>query len=121
MEPTGAVRVDRWLWAIRLFKSRSEATDACRTGHVKINGRNAKPATTVDVGDRVEARVHSRDRVVEVVQTINNRVGAPIAVECYVDHTPPSPPREAIIAARERGAGRPTKRERRQTDRWRSR
>src|SRR5690349_21674507 len=77
VETGTAVRVDRWLWAIRLFKSRSEATDACRSGHVKVNGRNAKPAATVDVGDRVEARIHGRDRVVEVVQTINNRVGAP--------------------------------------------
>jgi ribosome-associated heat shock protein Hsp15 len=73
MEPTGAVRVDRWLWAIRLFKSRAEATNACRAGHVKINGHNAKPASTVDVGDRIEARVHSRDRIVEVTRTINNR------------------------------------------------
>jgi ribosome-associated heat shock protein Hsp15 len=121
VETGTAVRVDRWLWAIRLFKSRSEATDACRSGHVKVNGRNAKPAATVDVGDRVEARIHGRDRIVEVVQTINNRVGAPIAVECYVDHSAPAPPREATTAPRERGAGRPTKRERRQIDRWRSR
>jgi len=119
MEPTGAVRVDRWLWAIRLFKSRAEATNACRAGHVKINGRNAKPASTVDVGDRIEARVHARDRIVEVTRTINSRVGAPIALECYLDHSPPVPPRDAVTAPRDSGAGRPTKRERRQLDRWR--
>jgi len=116
----GDVRVDRWLWSIRLFKSRAEATDACRAGHVRINGRPAKPASTVGVGDRIEARVHGRDHTVEVVRVINSRVGAPLAVECYVDHSPPPPPREAgFPAARERGAGRPTKRERRQLDRWR--
>ncbi|MEY2450715.1 MAG: ribosome-associated heat shock protein Hsp15 [Acidimicrobiaceae bacterium] len=114
------VRVDRWLWAIRLFKSRAESTNACRGGHVRVNGNPAKPATTVAVGDRVEGRIHGRDRIVEVTRTINNRVGAPIAVECYVDHSPPPPPRDtSYTAERERGAGRPTKRERRQLDRWR--
>jgi ribosome-associated heat shock protein Hsp15 len=119
-EPTDEVRVDRWLWSIRLFSSRAEATTACRAGHVRINGRPAKPASTIAVGDRVDARAHGRDRNVEVVRTINARVGAPIAVECYVDHSPPPPTREAgYPASRERGAGRPTKRERRRLDRWR--
>jgi ribosome-associated heat shock protein Hsp15 len=112
-------RVDRWLWAIRLCKSRSEATAACRGGHVRINGRTAKPASTVGVGDRVEARLHDRDRTVEVTRVLETRVGAPIAIECYIDHTPPLPKREDGAADRERGSGRPTKRERRQLDRWR--
>jgi ribosome-associated heat shock protein Hsp15 len=119
-EATDEVRVDRWLWSIRLFSSRAEATNACRAGHVRINGRPAKPASTIAVGDRVDARAHGRERNVEVVRTINTRVGAPIAVECYVDHSPPPPTREAgYPAGRERGAGRPTKRERRRLDRWR--
>jgi ribosome-associated heat shock protein Hsp15 len=114
------VRVDRWLWAIRLFKTRAESTKACTAGHVRVNGRTAKPASPVDVGDRIEARIHDRDRVVEVTRTINRRVGAPLAVECYIDHSPPPPPRDTMrTAERERGAGRPTKRERRQIDRWR--
>ena len=121
-EASDEVRVDRWLWSIRLFKSRAEATNACRAGHVRINGRAAKPASTVAVGDRIDARAHGRDRVVEVVRAINTRVGTPVAVECYVDHSPPPAPRAAgYPAARERGAGRPTKRERRQLDRWRDR
>lgn len=122
MAELDAARVDRWLWSIRLCTTRSEATDLCRGGHVRVNGRPAKPATTVTVGDRVEARVHGRDRVVEVVRLIEKRVGAPVAVECYVDHSPPPPTREttAIAGDRERGAGRPTKRERRQIDRLRS-
>ena len=117
------VRLDRWLWSVRLTKTRTDATDACRAGHVRVNGRPAKPAHTVAEGDRVEARLHGRDRIVEVVRPIENRVGAPIAVECFVDHSPP-PVRTDEVAAlghRERGAGRPTKRDRRQVDKWRDR
>jgi len=116
-------RLDRWLWSVRLTKSRSEATDACRAGHVRLNGRPAKPAHTVAVGDRIEARLHGRQRIVEVVRLIENRVGAPIAVECYVDHSPPPPARDDLVAfsERDRGAGRPTKRDRRQIEAWRSR
>lgn len=86
---------------------------------MRINGRPAKPAATVSVGDRVEARVHGRDRTLEVARLIETRVGAPIAIECYVDHTPPEPKRYDVFLDRERGAGRPTKRDRRQLDRWR--
>lgn len=113
-------RVDRWLWAIRLYKTRGEATDACRAGHVRVDGRPAKAATTVTVGACVEVRVHGTDRTVEVRQLIDKRVGAAIALDCYVDHTPPPAPRdEGRVATRERGAGRPTKRDRRQLDAWR--
>src|SRR4051794_41375632 len=74
-------RVDRWLWAIRIFKSRTEATDACRGGHVKVNGASAKPATPVRVGDRGSAHAHDRDRAVEVTRLIGKRVGAPVAAQ----------------------------------------
>jgi ribosome-associated heat shock protein Hsp15 len=116
-------RVDKWLWAVRLYKTRSLATEACRGGHVRVNGSPAKPATAVRAGDRVEARVHGRARVLEVVRVIDKRVGAPVAAECVVDHSPPEPRRdEATDAwARDRGAGRPTKRDRRRLDRLRSR
>ena len=90
---TDSTRVDRYLWAIRLCKTRSDATDACRAGHVDINGRTAKPAGPVVPGDRIEARLHGRTRMVEVVTVIDKRVGAPVAVTCYVDHSPPPPPR----------------------------
>lgn len=114
-------RVDRWLWAVRLYKTRSEATDACRAGHVRIDGRPAKPASPVRPGSRVEARLHGWDRVVEVSEVIDKRVGAAVAVACYVDHSPPPPtrPSGAPAAVRDRGAGRPTKRDRRQLDRLR--
>ncbi|MGY6499738.1 MAG: RNA-binding S4 domain-containing protein [Acidimicrobiales bacterium] len=114
-------RVDRWLWAIRLVKTRSEATDLCRGGHVEVNGRPAKAATKVTVGDRVEARVHGRDRVVDVTRVIDKRVGAAVAVECYEDHSPPPPERDdRPVLVRDRGTGRPTKRDRRQLERWRT-
>jgi ribosome-associated heat shock protein Hsp15 len=114
------VRVDRWLWAIRLFPTRTASTEACRAGHVRVNGAAAKPATTVAPGDRVEARAHGRGRVVEVVEVIDKRVGAAVAAGCFVDLTPAEPDLDRTrVAPRERGAGRPTKRDRRQLDRWR--
>lgn len=120
-EARDGTRVDRWLWAVRLCSTRSEATEACRGGHVKVNGRTAKPATPIAVGARVEAHVHGRDRVVEVTKVIDKRVGAPLAVECYEDHSPPPPPRDPLFDSRPPGSGRPTKRDRRQLDRWRNR
>src|SRR2546429_5312958 len=86
-------RVDRWLWAVRLYRTRSLATEACRGGHVKVNGSTAKPATTVGVGDRGEA-FSGRQRVLEVVRVIDTRAGAPIAAACVIDHSPTPPPRE---------------------------
>jgi ribosome-associated heat shock protein Hsp15 len=122
-EPHDETRVDKWLWAVRLFKTRSLATEACRGGHVRVNGSPAKPATVVRAGDRVEARVHGRGRVLEVVRVIDKRVGAPVAAECLVDHSPPEPRGDEATGmwARDRGAGRPTKRDRRRLDRLRSR
>jgi len=118
---TATTRIDRWLWAVRLFKTRGDATDACRGGHVRVDGRPVKAAAPVAVGDRIELRTHGTDRVIEVAELIDKRVGASVAAGCYVDHTPPVPAEDRVrVAPRERGAGRPTKRERRQMDRWRS-
>jgi ribosome-associated heat shock protein Hsp15 len=111
--------VDTWIWAVRLAKSRSAASAACKGGHVKVNGARVKPAHTIRADDEVRVRQGDRDRVVVVVKVIAKRVGAPDAAECYIDNSPPPPPRERVapVAVRERGAGRPTKRERRDTDR----
>ena len=118
-----SARIDQWLWAVRLTKTRSEAAAACRSGHVTVNGTTAKPASSVKVGDRVEARLHQRARVLDVRTVIVKRVGAALAVECYTDHSPPLPERQAVIPIfeRDRGAGRPTKRDRRQLDKFRGR
>jgi ribosome-associated heat shock protein Hsp15 len=115
-----SVRVDIWLWAVRLYKTRSAATTACRGGHVRVNRVAAKASTPVEVGDRVEAFV-DRERVLQVVRLIDKRVGAPIAATCLVDHSPPVPvvQRQPRAFVREKGAGRPTKRERRELDRLR--
>ena len=114
--------MDLWLWAVRLMPTRSAATDLCRGGHVTINGTPAKPASSVRVGDRVEARIAQRQRVVEVAQVIAKRVGAPVATTCLVDHSP-IVEREGEVPPllRDRGSGRPTKRDRRQIDRLRQR
>lgn len=116
-----STRVDKWLWSVRLMKTRSIAAEACRGGHVRVNGRPAKPATTVVAGDEVRARIGETTRIVEVVRVIQKRVAAPDAVTCYLDRTPKPAAVEAAIpvAARDRGAGRPTKRDRRMLDKWR--
>ena len=113
--------MDRWLWAVRLTKTRPDAAAACRAGHVRVNDRPAKPATTVGPGDEVRARVHDVTRIVEVVKVIQRRVGAADAATCFIDHTPAPPPEAGIpVARRDRGAGRPTKRERRVLDAFRT-
>ena len=116
-----SVRVDQWLWAIRVFKTRSEATQACKAGHVRVNGAPAKPASKVHVGDRVSARAHQREREFEVVALIEKRVSASLAAECLVDHSPPPPPKEEWVPVfrRDPGTGRPTKRDRRRLDEFR--
>jgi ribosome-associated heat shock protein Hsp15 len=112
-------RVDQWLWAVRVFKTRTEATEACRGGHVRVNGSPAKAAAPVSAGDRVTVRAHGSERLLEVVQPIEKRVGAPVAAECLVDHTPPQAMAEPAPFVRDRAAGRPTKKDRRQLDRLR--
>jgi ribosome-associated heat shock protein Hsp15 len=115
----GTARVDTWIWSVRLTKTRSQAAAACRAGHVRVNGERVKPAHSVGSGDEVRLRHAGRDRIVVVSRVVRKRVGPPVAVECFVDNSPPPPPRELTIpvAIRERGAGRPTKRERRDLDR----
>ncbi|MEU6968539.1 RNA-binding S4 domain-containing protein [Kitasatospora aureofaciens] len=122
-EHEGSVRVDVWIWSVRLAKTRSLAAAACKAGHVRVNGERAKPAQTLKPGDEVRVREEGYERVVEVRKLIRKRVGAPVAAECLIDNSPPRPPREltAPVFERERSAGRPTKRERRDLDQLRRR
>lgn len=115
------VRIDAWVWAVRLYKTRTAAAAAVKAGHVKLNGVAIKPSSPVVVSDRVRVWVDHRLYDVEVTRLISKRVGAPIARECYVDHSPPPPPKEILASQprRDRGAGRPTKKERREIDRLR--
>lgn len=117
------VRLDVWIWAVRLVKTRAAATEACRGGHVKLNGQAAKAAQPVRIGDEVRVRIHGFDRIVIVKQLLAKRVAAPAAAEAIEDRSPPRP--SAIDAAqvprRDKGAGRPSSRERREIDRLRGR
>ncbi len=115
--------MDRWLYAVRGCRTRTAATEAAKAGHVRVNDSRARPSTPVRVGDRVTLN-GARELDLEVVRVIDKRVGAAVAVECYVDHTPPLPPRESTPPEpfrRDPGAGRPTKRDRRRLDRLRGR
>lgn len=116
-------RVDAWLWAVRVYKTRSAATAACRAGHVRVNGERAKAALQVTPGDEVRVRIAGFDRILIVRQPIVKRVGAAVAAGAVEDRTPPPPAKEDMpfVPVRDRGAGRPTKRERRDIDRLRGR
>ncbi|MCZ0710522.1 RNA-binding S4 domain-containing protein [Microbacterium paraoxydans] len=115
-----SARVDSWLWAVRVYKTRSAATTACRAGHVRVNGDKAKAAQAVRVGDELRIRIAGFDRILIVRQILVKRVGAPLAALAYEDRTPEREP-QAALGVRDRGAGRPTKRERRDIDRLRGR
>jgi ribosome-associated heat shock protein Hsp15 len=115
-----ATRVDRWLWAVRVFKTRADATAACRAGHVQVNEVTGKASTSVSIGDVVEVSAGGRHRVLDVTRVVERRVGAAVAVECFADRSPPPPPSEretGVVVIR--GEGRPTKKDRRELDRLR--
>ena len=117
-----AVRVDRWLTAARVFKSRTLATDACDGGKVDVNDEAVKPARAVRPGDVLRITLpHGRRRVLKVVALGERRGSAAVARGLYEDLTPPEPPRAPRGAPiyRPQGTGRPTKRERREVDRLR--
>jgi ribosome-associated heat shock protein Hsp15 len=121
--PVPSARVDSWLWAVRIYKTRSMATTACRAGHVRVGGERVKASHAVKIGDEIRVREGGFDRIVEVSRIVVKRVGASVAAECLVDKTPQPPPREevALRPMRDRGAGRPTKRERRDLEKLRGR
>lgn len=126
MSENEKIRVDKWLWSVRMFKTRSIATDACNAGRVKIAGKSVKPAHNLRVGDVVTMQFGQDRKVLKALNLIDKRVGALIAVTCYEDQSPPpivAPGKKsdsvfyiAPVAQRDRGTGRPTKRERREID-----
>jgi ribosome-associated heat shock protein Hsp15 len=122
MEQVSSLRVDRWLWAARVFKTRSLAADACDGGKVDVNEQAAKPAKPVRPGDTIAVTLpHGRRRVLKVIAVDERRGPAQVAARLYEDRSPPAPPRTtwAPPPFRAPGAGRPTKRERRDLDRLR--
>lgn len=123
MDSVGDVRIDKWLWAVRLYKTRSIATTACRAGHVKFQGESVKPSHTVRVGQIFTARAGDLNRTIKVLALLEKRVGAKLVEQYAQDLTPAA---EYLRAAedkklpqaprRAKGAGRPTKKERRQLE-----
>ena len=125
LTPTGLVlRLDKWLWAARIFKTRSLATEACRRGHVKIAGQSVKPAHDVRVGETILVRKDRLTQTLKVLGLSEKRVGAPIAKTLVEDLTAPeeyAQARPSLLppeAFRPKGLGRPTKKERRDLDRF---
>jgi ribosome-associated heat shock protein Hsp15 len=114
-------RIDRWLTAARIFKSRNLAQAACEAGHVRINDQHARPSSLVKIGDEVRAFAPRGTVVLLVKGLADKRLSAALAQLLFEDHSPPPPPKEERIAVRERGAGRPTKADRRAISRLRGR
>lgn len=116
------LRIDKYLWAIRIFKTRSLATEACKAGKVKLNGQNVKPSYVVKVGERYAIQKGIEKKVILVTGLLERRGDAKTAALHYEDHTPVEETYgyksvfQAPVLQRERGAGRPTKRDRREID-----
>ena len=124
--PSDKVRIDKWLWSVRIFKSRTIATNACKSGKIKVNGTSIKPSGTIQGGEIVEVSKNGFHLKFKVLKLIQKRVGAPIAVTCYEDLTPPEELNKfekwyvgkGASELRDRGTGRPTKKERREIERF---
>lgn len=117
-EELSAVRIDVWLWSVRIYKTRSDATSACKGGHIRINDDVVKPSSRIRPGDTVRVRIKGFDRILIVKALLKKRVGAAVAQTCYDEMTPERPRIHVpIVGKRDAGAGRPTKKERRELDR----
>ena len=116
------IRLDKWLWAVRVFKTRSDAAEACRTGKVSVNGTSSKPSREIKCGDTVAVRKMQVTYTYKVLELVSSRQPAKNVPEYALDMTPQSErdillvPRETIFITRDRGTGRPTKKERREID-----
>ncbi|HEX4337539.1 MAG TPA: RNA-binding S4 domain-containing protein [Polyangiaceae bacterium] len=110
MEP---VRIDQYLMAARIYKSRTVAREACDAGHVKLEGVTVKPSHLVVVGNEIRCTAPRGVVVIKVLATAAKRLSPQLARALYEDHSPPPPPREERMPQRDRGAGRPTKADRR--------
>jgi len=114
---TGKLRIDKYLWAIRMFKTRSLATEACKAGRVKRNGQNVKPSHVVEVGQTYTVQKGIERKVIKVTGLLERRADAKTAAECYEDQTPEEDTYtfksifHAPALKRDRGTGRPTKKD----------
>ena len=117
----GSVRIDKWLWMVRLFKTRSMATDACNAGKIKMNGTNLKPSKNIKENEIYVVHIGQLEKTVQVLDSPKSRVGAPLVPQYYTDLTPQEEyDRVKMLHMRfefrEHGEGRPTKRDRRQIE-----
>lgn len=118
------VRLDKWLWAVRLFKSRTMSTDACKAGKIKLNGTSLKPSYQITVGETIEVKKNGFNLTFKVNQLLEKRVSAVLAAPCFEDLTPQdelNKYKDWFVGKsgsefRDRGEGRPTKKERREID-----
>ncbi|MEJ7737571.1 MAG: RNA-binding S4 domain-containing protein [Chitinophagaceae bacterium] len=117
------LRLDKYLWAIRIFKTRSQAAEACDKGKVRLNGASVKPAKAVNLGDEFEVKTEAKRSVIKVTGLIHNRVQYTEAIKHYLDITPEEEVQRVQYAAftfntgkRQSKVGRPTKKERRDLD-----
>lgn len=125
MELPDKMRIDKWLWCVRIFKSRSIAAEACKGNHVAMKGNPLKASANIQPGDLITVKKDGFHFQYEILQLLKSRVGAPIARLCYKDCTPPEElqkyddwyARKTRSEFRERGSGRPTKKDRREIDR----
>jgi ribosome-associated heat shock protein Hsp15 len=111
-------RIDKYLWAVRLYKTRTMATDACRSGKITIDGKAAKAAKDIQAGDVIQLRKDHLNLTIEVIEPIEKRVGAKLVELFMKDHTPASEYQKLELMKqefeyRDRGLGRPTKKDRR--------
>ncbi len=117
-------RIDKWLWAVRIYKTRSVASEEVKSGKVKINNAPAKPSSNINIDDVVTVRKGMVRYQYKVTGIIQKRVGAALAINYYIDITPPEELEKLEVkknfhsAFREKGSGRPTKKERRDFDDW---
>lgn len=119
------IRIDKWLWAIRIYKTRSQATAACKAGRVKIDEKSVKPSYMIELGQEVHVGKKEKKWMVVAEKLIEKRVSAEIARTCYEDKSPPELPRNYVPSFfyktnefRKKGEGRPTKKDRRTLDEY---
>ena len=116
------LRIDKYLWAIRIFKTRTLATEACKAGRVKLDGQNIKPSHEVKIGEIYNVSKGIERKVIKVTGLLETRMDAKTVINFFADETPLEQTQgyksmfQAPILKRDRGTGRPTKRDRREID-----
>lgn len=119
------VRIDKWLWAVRFYKSRTLASEACDSGKVKQDGDSLKASKLISVGNTITIRHNYTTKIIRVEKVIDKRLSAALVQDCYTDLSPPDEETTRLtsvfhrsMGVRDKGAGRPTKKDRREIDKW---